>query len=121
MLRDVVSGKNGTASLANIYGYNVGGKTGTSENYQNKKNNMNTFISAFPMKEPKYVFLVMLENPKPAPDLIYDFRGVKTKVNRNEAGWNSVYVAGKIIEKIGPILAIKNKEFYNNYVAKKSN
>ena len=121
MLRDVVSGKNGTASLADIYGYNVGGKTGTSENYQNKKNNMNTFISVFPMEEPKYVFLVMLENPKPAPDLIYDFRGVKTKVNRNEAGWNSVYVAGKIIKKIGPILAIKNKEFYNNYVAKKSN
>ena len=121
ILRDVVSGKNGTASLADIYGYDVGGKTGTSENYQNKKNNMNTFISVFPMKEPKYVFLVMLENPKPAPDLIYDYRGIKTKVNRNEAGWNSVYVAGKIIEKIGPILAIKNEEFYNNYVAKKSN
>ena len=121
ILRDVVSGKNGTASLADIYGYNVGGKTGTSENYHNKKNNMNTFISAFPMEEPKYVFLVMLENPQPAPDLIYNYRGVKTKVNRNEAGWNSVYVAGKIIEKIGPILAIKNKEFYNNYVAKKSN
>ncbi len=121
ILRDVVSGKNGTASLADIYGYNVGGKTGTSENYQNKKINMNTFISAFPMDEPKYVLLVMLENPQPAPDLIYNYRGVKTKVNRNEAGWNSVYVAGKIIEKIGPILAIKNKEFYNNYVAKKSN
>ena len=29
-----------------------------------------------------------------------------------------MYVAGKIIKKIGPILAIKNKEFYNNYVAK---
>ena len=121
ILRDVVSGKNGTASLADIYGYNVGGKTGTSENYQNKKINMNTFISAFPMDKPKYVLLVMLENPQPAPDLIYNYRGVKTKVNRNEAGWNSVYVAGKIIEKIGPILAIKNKEFYNNYVAKKSN
>ena len=121
ILREVVSGKNGTASLADIYGYNVGGKTGTSENYHNKKNNMNTFISAFPMEEPKYVFLVMLENPQPAPDLIYNYRGIKTKVNRNEAGWNSVYVAGKIIEKIGPILAIKNKEFYNNYVAKKSN
>ena len=37
---------------------------------------MNTFISVFPMKKPKYVFLVMLENPKPTPDLIYDFRGV---------------------------------------------
>ena len=120
ILRNVVKGKNGTANLADIYGYNVGGKTGTSENYLNKKKNMNTFISAFPMSEPKYVFLVMLENPQPAPDLIYNYRGVKTKVNRNEAGWNSVYVAGKIIEKIGPILAIKNKEFYKNYVAKES-
>ena len=44
-----------------------------------------------------------------------------TKVNRNEAGWNSVYVAGKIIKKIGPILAINNKEFYNTYVAEKLN
>jgi len=63
----------------------------------------------------------MLENPKPAPNLIYDYRGQKIKVNRNEAGWNSVYVAGRIIKKIGPILAINNKEFYNNYVAKKTN
>ena len=36
-----------------------------------------------------------------------------------ESGWNSVYVAGKIIEKIGPILAIKNKEFNYHYVAEK--
>ena len=45
----------------------------------------------------------------------------KIKGTRNEAGWNSVYVAGKIIKKIGPILAIKNEEFYNKHVAKKSN
>ena len=121
ILRKVVSDENGTASLADVYGYKVGGKTGTSENYKDKNNNMNTFISAFPMDKPKYIFLVMLENPQPAPDLTYNYRGVKTKVNRNEAGWNSVYVAGKIIKKIGPILAIKNKEFYKDYVAKKSN
>ena len=121
MLRQVVSGENGTASLADIYGYNIGGKTGTSENYSNSKKNMNTFISVFPLDKPRYAFLVMLENPKPAPNLVYEYRGVKTKVNRNEAGWNSVYVAGKIIKKIGPILAIKNQEFYKKYVAKKSN
>ena len=63
----------------------------------------------------------MLENPKVASDLIYNYRGIKIKGTRNEAGWNSVYIAGKIIEKIGPILAIKNKEFYEIYVAKKSN
>ena len=44
---------------------------------------------------------VMLENPKVARDLIYDYRGMKIKAFRNEAGWNSVYVAGKIIKKIG--------------------
>ena len=50
----------------------------------------------------------MLENPKINKDLIYNYRGVKTKAPYNTSGWNSVYVAGKIIEKIGPILAINN-------------
>jgi len=121
ILRKVVTEKEGTASLANVYGYDVGGKTGTSQNYGNKNENLNTFISIFPAKNPKYVLLVMLENPQVASNLIYNYRGIKIKGTRNEAGWNSVYTSGKIIEKIGPILAIKNKEFYNKYVAKKSN
>ena len=121
ILRKVVTSKEGTASLANIYGYNVGGKTGTSQKYGNDNENLNTFISVFPSQEPKYVLLVMLENPQVASDLIYNYRGMKIKGTRNEAGWNSVYIAGKIIEKIGPILAIKNKEFYNKHVAKKLN
>ena len=37
ILRKVVSDEKGTASLADIYGYDVGGKTGTSQNYRNKK------------------------------------------------------------------------------------
>ena len=65
--------------------------------------------------------LVMLENPKIAEELIYDYRGLKIKGTRNEAGWNSVYVAGKIIEKIGPILAIKSKDFNSHYVAENIN
>ena len=121
ILRKVVTEKEGTASLADIYGYNVGGKTGTSQKYGNKNENLNTFISVFPSQDPKHVLLVMLENPQVATDLIYDYRGIKIKGTRNEAGWNSVYVAGKIIKKIGPILAIKNKEFYNKHVAKKLN
>ena len=121
ILRKVVTEKEGTASLADIYGYDVGGKTGTSQKYKNENENLNTFISVFPSQEPKYVLLVMLENPQVASDLIYDYRGLKIRGTRNEAGWNSVYTAGKIIKKIGPILAIKNKEFYNNNVAKKLN
>jgi cell division protein FtsI (penicillin-binding protein 3) len=121
ILRKVVTDKEGTASLADIFGYDVGGKTGTSQMYRNKNENLNTFISIFPSKSPKYALLVMLENPKVAKDLIYNYRGMKIKGTRNEAGWNSVYTAGKIIEKIGPILAIKSEEFYKKYVAEKSN
>ena len=46
ILRKVVE-KEGTASLADINGYYVGGKTGTSQNYKNKSENLNTFISIF--------------------------------------------------------------------------
>ena len=121
ILRKVVTEDEGTAKLADIHGYYVGGKTGTSQNYKNKNENLNTFISIFPSQKPKYALLVMLENPKIAKNLIYDYKGMKIKAFRNEAGWNSVYVAGKIIKKIGPILAIKNKDFNNQYVAEKTN
>ena len=121
ILRKVVTNKDGTASLADINGYYVGGKTGTSQNYNNSQENLNTFISIFPTQKPKYSLLVMLENPKVAKDLIYDYRGLKIKGTRNEAGWNSVYVAGKIIKKIGPILAIKDKDFNHQYVVEKTN
>ena len=121
ILRKVVVDEEGTASFANIYGYDVGGKTGTSQNYMDKNKNLNTFISVFPSYKPKYALLVMLENPQIAKDLIYNYKGIKIKGSRNEAGWNSVYVAGKIIKKIGPILAIKSEDFNNQYVAEKTN
>jgi cell division protein FtsI (penicillin-binding protein 3) len=121
ILRKVVSSDIGTAHLADKDGYYVGGKTGTAESYGNKKDRINTFISVFPTIKPKYTLLVMLENPQINKDLIYDYRGIKAKASYNTSGWNSVYVAGKIIKKIGPILAIKNDEFTNRYVTKKFN
>ena len=121
ILRKVVSSKEGTASLADKDGYYVGGKTGTAESYGDKKNRINSFISVFPSNKPNYTLFVMLENPKINKDLIYNYRGVKTKAPYNTSGWNSVYVAGKIIEKIGPILAINNEEFTDQYVVEKFN
>ena len=121
ILRKVVSGKNGTASLADKDGYYVGGKTGTAESYTNNKHRLNSFISVFPTNKPAYTLFVMLENPKINKNLVYDYRGIKTKAPYNTSGWNSVYVAGKIIEKIGPILAINNEEFSNQYVVEKFN
>ena len=100
ILRKVVTEEEGTAKLADINGYFVGGKTGTSQNYKNKNENLNTFISIFPSQKPKYALLVMLENPQVAKNLIYDYKGMKIKAFRNEAGWNSVFVAGKIIKKL---------------------
>ena len=117
MLRKVVSLDEGTANFADIEGYDIGGKTGTSQKY-NSKEKRNTFVSLFPTSKPKYVLLVMLDEPKPAPNFLYEFppskkfpNGYKHKGEiRNTSGWNAVVVAGKIIEKIGPILAINNLE-----------
>ncbi len=121
ILRKVVSSENGTASLADKEGYYVGGKTGTAESYGNNKHRINSFISVFPTFKPNYSLFVMLENPKLNRDIVYNYRGVKTKAPYNTSGWNSVYVAGKIIEKIGPILAINNEDFLNQYVVEKFN
>jgi len=113
ILRKVVANKEGTANFANIQGYEVGGKTGTSLKsfdgiYSEKK--FNTFAALFPASKPKYVLVVILDEPKPAPNYVYEFpNGYKHKgEKRNTSGWNTVVVAGKIIEKIGPILAINN-------------
>ena len=121
ILRKVVTDKEGTASLANIFGYEVGGKTGTSKKYIGENKNLNTFISVFPINKPKYVFLIVLDDPQGAPHITYNYKGQKITTSRNEAGWNAVYVAGKIIEKIGPILAINNDDVDNSHVVKKNN
>ena len=121
ILRKVVTEKEGTASLANIYGYEVSGKTGTSQYYENENKNINTFISFFSSNKKKYILLVILDDPQIASDLVYNYRGFKIKGTRNEAGWNVVYTSGKIIEKIGPILAINNNDFTYSHVVKKPN
>tara|TARA_B100000214_G_C23970174_1_gene629697 strand:- start:812 stop:2494 length:1683 start_codon:yes stop_codon:yes gene_type:complete len=119
ILRKIVTTKAGTANFANISGYEVGGKTGTAQKsidgtYSNKK--INTFVSIFPTSKPQYVLIVLLDEPKPNKEYIYHYKdgsGWKYKGTPfNTAGWTSVEIAGKIIERIGPILATKYKEFY---------
>ena len=122
ILRKVVSLNEGTANFADVEGYEVGGKTGTAVKY-NSKAKLNTFVALFPSSKPKYVLLVMLDEPKPAPNFVYEFppsekfpNGYKySGEKRNTSGWNAVVVAGKIIEKIGPILAINNLQASNNF------
>ena len=122
ILRKVVNEEEGTANFANIEGYEIAGKTGTALKY-NSEAKLNTFVSLFPASKPKYVLLVMLDEPKPAPNYVYEFppsekfpKGYKHKgEKRNTSGWNTVVVAGKIIEKIGPILAINNLQASNKF------
>ena len=120
ILRKVVANKEGTANFANVEVFDVAGKTGTALKSVNgiyTKKKLNTFVSLFPANRPKYVLLVLLDEPKPAPNYVYEFpNGYKHKgENRNTSGWNTVVVAGKIIEKIGPILAINNLQASNNF------
>ena len=119
ILRKIVSTKNGTASLANVTGFEVGGKTGTAQKsingvYTNKK--INSFLSVFPTSKPKFVMAVMLDEPKISKDYIYHYRdgsNIKYKGTPfNTAGWTAVEVTGQILDKIGPILATKYSEIY---------
>ncbi len=112
ILRKVVSTKEGTASFANIPGYEVAGKTGTADKVKNgiyTKDKINTFVSIFPFSNPKFVLLVLLDEPKPNKEYVYTLSsGQKYKGNwRNTAGWTTVLISGQIIKNIGPILATK--------------
>ena len=117
ILRKIVTSKEGTASLANVNGYEIGGKTGTAQKssaggYSNKK--INSFVSVFPTSKPKFVLAIMLDEPRTNEHYIYHYRdGSNTKYKGtpfNTAGWTTVEVTGQIVEKIGPILATKYNE-----------
>jgi cell division protein FtsI (penicillin-binding protein 3) len=91
----------GTASKADVIGYRVGGKTGTAEKVEDGRYTpdklLNSFIGAFPMDNPRYAIIVMLDEPKATPET-YGFA---------TAGWNAVPTAGKIIERIAPLLGVR--------------
>ena len=117
ILRKIVTTKEGTASLANVVGYEIGGKTGTAQKsvaggYSRKK--INSFVSVFPTSKPKFVLAIMLDEPKTNEDYIYHYRdgsNIKYKGTPfNTAGWTTVEVTSQIVERIGPILATKYSE-----------
>ena len=100
MLRQVVT--RGTASLGEVPGYAVAGKTGTADKpkptggyYKDKV--VNTFASLFPATDPRYVLIVTLDEP------------VETSGSepRRTAGWTSVPVAAEIIRRTAPLLGLR--------------
>jgi cell division protein FtsI (penicillin-binding protein 3) len=90
----------GTGGKAAVEGYNVGGKTGTAEKNKNGRYDhnslMSSFIGVFPINEPRYAVLAMMDEPKPAPDTY----GYAT------GGWTAAPVVGRVVEQMGPLYQI---------------
>ncbi|HET9904034.1 MAG TPA: penicillin-binding protein 2 [Xanthobacteraceae bacterium] len=91
----------GTASKAEVKGYYVGGKTGTSEKViggrYSKSKLLNSFTAVLPADEPRYVLLIMLDEPQP----------LKETYGYATSGWNAVPTGGKVITRIAPLLGIE--------------
>lgn len=91
----------GTGRRADVPGYLVGGKTGTSEKVgerggYRKKSLLTSFVAAFPMNDPRYVVLVNLDEPK----------GLKETFNFATAGWNAAPTVGAIISRMAPTIGM---------------
>ncbi|CTQ48853.1 peptidoglycan D,D-transpeptidase FtsI family protein [Jannaschia donghaensis] len=100
MLRQVVT--RGTASLMEVEGYQVGGKTGTADKpsptggYYDDKT-ITTFAGMFPAQNPKYVIVVTLDEPE------INAAGEQ----RRTAGWTAVPVASEIVRRAAPLLGLR--------------
>lgn len=90
----------GTGRKADAPGYRVGGKTGTAEKARDggyaRRSLVTTFAGAFPMDNPRYVVIAMLDEPK----------GTKETYGFATAGWNAAPVVSRVVSRIGPILGV---------------
>ena len=99
LLRLVVT--QGTGKKADAPGYRIGGKTGTAEKLIGGRYSsaavVTTFAGVFPMDEPRYVIVVMLDEPKATKDT-YGF---------HTAGWNVAPVVSRTVSRIAPMLGVR--------------
>lgn len=92
----------GTGGKAEAPGYVVGGKTGTAEKLGSgggyrKKSLLSSFVGAFPMTDPRYVVLAMIDEPQ----------GNKETFGFATGGWTAAPVVGRAVAQIGPMLGIR--------------
>ena len=91
----------GTGRSADAPGFRIGGKTGTAEmagkgGYR-RHAVIATFASAFPMDNPRYVVLVMLDEPQ----------GTLASSYQRTAAWNAAPIVGRLVPRIGPMLGVR--------------
>jgi cell division protein FtsI (penicillin-binding protein 3) len=91
----------GTARKADVPGYYIGGKTGTADKVLNgrysKSKVLTDFMAVIPADHPRYLLLIMLDEPKATPET----HGFTT------SGWNAVPVGGSVVARIAPLLGIE--------------
>ena len=91
----------GTAEKAEVKGYYIGGKTGTADKVINghysKTKVLTDFMAVLPADKPKYVLLIMIDDPQILPET-HGF---------NTSGWNAVPVGGAVVARIAPLLGIE--------------
>ncbi len=80
-------------------GYRTGGKTGTAEKVVEGRyavgKNLNVFASAFPMDNPRYAMVILVDEPKR-----------ENEQSGTTAGWNAGEVTGRIVAQVAPMLGI---------------
>lgn len=90
----------GSGKKARSPGYLLGGKTGTADKPDAGRYDTNarisSFVTAFPINAPRYVVLVMLDEPK----------GTKETFGYATAGWTAAPTVGKVVRRIAPILGV---------------
>ena len=100
-LPDAAQRREGHRQQGQHAGYYIGGKTGTSEKVvggrYSKTKLLNSFTAVLPADNPRYLLLIMLDEPKATPET----HGYAT------SGWNAVPVGGAVISRIAPLLGIE--------------
>jgi cell division protein FtsI (penicillin-binding protein 3) len=90
----------GSAKLANIPGYYIGGKTGTADKiihgHYSKDKVFTTFMAIAPADKPKYLMLVLFDEPQALPQ----------DGGYHTAAYNAGAVTGRVIERLGPLFGL---------------
>jgi len=94
--------RHGTGRNADVPGYLIGGKTGTSNKTDlrggyDRSRRMSSFVAAFPMDKPRYVILIMIDEPK----------GTKRTRGYATGGWVAAPVVANVVKRMAPLLGLK--------------
>ena len=107
----------GTGKKAFLPGYRIGGKTATAEKVDYKKGGydkrklVSSFLSVFPINEPKYICLVLFDEPI--------LNNLHANNDGATGGKTAAKTTAKIIKRIAPMLGIELQFNINNLIVKR--